>query len=158
MDHIAAQLLHGQRLGGIPPQPLANLAQLNLTGTALTDGLDTITLQTGGNIYTASGSDDVLVLAQGWKLAEFNVFGDCCSSDATFNAGTTMAVRVSVTDGTMNAPSCGGQGFTSETNNLNLVPPCCPYGGASPAIVFWQSTIPARPRNAPAAPASATPI
>jgi hypothetical protein len=126
----------------VPVQPLANLAQLTLTGTAATDGLDTITLQTGGNIYTASGSDDVLVLAQGWKLAEFNVFGDCCSSDATFNAGTTMAVRISVTDGTMNAPSCGGQGFTSETNNLNLVPPCCPYGGASPAIVFWQSSNP----------------
>jgi hypothetical protein len=126
----------------VPVQPLANLAQLTLTGTAATDGLDTITLQTGGNIYTASGSDDVLVLAQGWKLAEFNIFGDCCSSDATFNAGTTMAVRTSVTDGTMNAPSCGGQGFTSETNNLNLVPPCCPYGGAQPAIVFWQSSNP----------------
>jgi hypothetical protein len=126
----------------VPVQPLANLAQLTLTGTAATDGLDTITLQTGGNIYTASGSDDILVLAQGWKLAEFNIFGDCCSSDATFNAGTTMAVRVSVTDGTMNAPSCGGQGFTSETNNLNLVPPCCPYGGASPAVVFWQSSNP----------------
>jgi hypothetical protein len=126
----------------VPVQPLANLAQLTLSGTAATDGLDTITLQTGGNIYTASGSDDVLVLAQGWKLAEFNVFGDCCSSDATFNAGTTMAVRISVTDGTMNAPSCGGQGFTSETNNLNLVPPCCPYGGTSPAIVFWQSSNP----------------
>jgi hypothetical protein len=126
----------------VPVQPLANLAQLTLTATALTDGLDTITLQTGGNIYTASGSDDVLVLAQGWKLAEFNIFGDCCGSDATFNAGTTMAVRTSVTDGTMNAPSCGGQGFTSETNNLNLVPPCCPYGGAQPAIVFWQSSNP----------------
>jgi hypothetical protein len=126
----------------VPVQPLANLAQLTLTGTALTDGVDTITLQTGGNIYTASGSDDVLVLAQGWRLAEFNIFGDCCGSDATFNAGTTMAVRTSVTDGTMNAPSCGGQGFTSETNNLSLVPPCCPYGGAQPAIVFWQSSNP----------------
>jgi von Willebrand factor type D domain len=126
----------------VPVQPLANLAQLTLTATAATDGLDTITLQTGGNIYSASGSDDILVLAQGWKLAEFNIFGDCCGSDATFNAGTTMAVRTSVTDGTMNAPSCGGQGFTSETNNLNLVPPCCPYGGASPAIVFWQSSNP----------------
>ncbi|MGH9421124.1 MAG: VWD domain-containing protein, partial [Thermoanaerobaculia bacterium] len=30
----------------------------------------------------------------------------------------------------------------SETNNLNLVPPCCPYGGASPAIVFWLSNNP----------------
>jgi hypothetical protein len=127
----------------VPVQPLVNLAQLTLTGTALTDGVDTATLQTGGNIYTTSGSDDILVLAQGWKLSEFNIFGDCCGSDATFNAGTTMAVRVSVTDGTMNAPSCGGQGFTGETNSLNLVWPCCPYGGASPAIVFWQSSNPA---------------
>jgi von Willebrand factor type D domain len=126
----------------VPVQPLNNLVNLSLTGTAATGGLDTITLSTGGNIYTASGNDDVIELAQGWKLAEFNVFGDCCGSDATFNVGTTMAVRTSVTDGTMNPPSCGGDGFTGETNSLNLVPPCCPYGGAAPAIVVWQSSNP----------------
>ena len=42
----------------------------------------------------------------------------------------------------MNAPTCALEGYTSETNSLNLVPPCCPYGGASPAVVFWLSSNP----------------
>jgi hypothetical protein len=34
-----------------------------------------------------------------------------------------MAVRTSVDDGTNNAPTCVLEGFTSETNSLDLVPP-----------------------------------
>ena len=45
-------------------------------------------------------------------------------------------------DGTSEAPTCVLEGFTAETNSLNLVPPCCPYGGASPAVVFWLSSNP----------------
>ena len=39
----------------------------------------------------------------------------------------------------MNAPTCVTQSFSLETNDLSRVPPCCPYGGAKPAIVFTQS-------------------
>src|SRR5947209_1206123 len=53
-----------------------------------------------------------------------------------------MAVRTTVDDGSMNAPTCLLEGWTSETNNLDLVPPCCAYGGAKPAIVFWLSNNP----------------
>jgi hypothetical protein len=126
----------------VPAQPIANLAQLSLTGTATAGGSDTIMIAFQGGNPGAMAQDDVLSLAQGWKLAEFGIFGDGGSSNATFNVGATMAVRTTVDDGTTNAPTCELEGFTSETNSLNLVPPCCPYGGASPAVVFWLSSNP----------------
>jgi hypothetical protein len=126
----------------VPAQPIANLDQLSLTGTANAGGTDTIMIAFPGGNLGAMAQDDVLSLAQGWKLAEFGVFGDGGGSDATFNTGATMAVRTTVDDGTMNAPTCVLEGWTNETNNLNLVPPCCAYGGAFPAVVFWLSSNP----------------
>jgi hypothetical protein len=125
----------------VPPQPIANLAQLSLSGQ-IAGGTDTIVMSTGANIFTASGNDTILNLAQGWNYAEFNIFGDGGSSTAAFNPGANLIVRTAVTDGTMNAPNCQGDGLTAETNNLNLVQPCCPYGGAAPAIVFDESNNP----------------
>ena len=126
----------------VAAEPIANLSQLKLTGSATAGGADTLIITTSGGDLSAMYQDDVLSLAQGWKLAEFGIFGDGGSSDATFNAGATMAVRTTVDDGTMNAPTCALEGYTSETNNLNLTPPCCPYGGAFPAVVFWLSNNP----------------
>jgi hypothetical protein len=126
----------------VAAEPIANLLQLKLTGSAAAGGADTIIMTTSGGDLSAMYQDDVLGLAQGWKLAEFGIFGDGGSSDATFNPGATMAVRTTVDDGTMNAPTCALEGYTNETNNLNLTPPCCPYGGAFPAVVFWLSNNP----------------
>jgi hypothetical protein len=126
----------------VAAEPIANLIQMSLTGAANAGGTDTFMVGTPNGNLSAMYQDDVLSLAQGWKLAEFGIFGDGGGSDATFNVGSTMAVRTTVDDGTMNAPTCVLQGFTSETNSLNLVPPCCPYGGASPAVVFWLSSNP----------------
>jgi hypothetical protein len=126
----------------VAAEPIANLTQLSLTGTASAGGSDTLMISTSNGDLSAMYQDDELSLAQGWKLAEFGIFGDGGGSDATFNAGATMAVRTTVDDGTLSAPTCVLEGFTSETNNLNLVPPCCPYGGAFPAVVFWLSNNP----------------
>jgi len=126
----------------VGPQPIANLKQLTLTGTAAAGGIDTLVMGIPGNTLNAMFQDDVLSLAGGWNKAEFGIFGDGGGSAADFNAGATMAVRTSVIDGSMNAPTCVLESFTSETNNLNLVPPCCAFGGANPAIVFWLSNNP----------------
>jgi len=127
----------------VPAQPIANLLHMSLTGTANAGGTDTIMMSIPGNPnLNAMNQDDVLTLSQGWKLAEFGIFGDGGSSDATFNVGSTMAVRTTVDDGTTSAPTCELEGFTNETNSLNLVPPCCVYGGTSPAVVFWLSSNP----------------
>ncbi|HEX8806917.1 MAG TPA: hypothetical protein VF741_08200, partial [Candidatus Aquilonibacter sp.] len=50
----------------------------------------------------------------------FNIFGDCCGDQATFNAGSTLVVRTEVDSGATTAPTCDPQGFTGETNNLIL--------------------------------------
>lgn len=126
----------------VPAQPIANLAHLSLTGTASAGGTDTIMVAFPGGNLSAMALDDVLTLAKGWKLAEFGVFGDGGNSDATFNVGVTMAVRTSVDDGTTSAPMCVLEGFTNETNSLNLVGPCCPIGGVSPGVIFWLSSNP----------------
>lgn len=123
-------------------QPVSNLKQLSLSGSAQAGGMDTISMTVNGNTLNAMNLDSELDLASHWNKAEFGIFGDGGSEDATFNAGATMAVRTSVVDGTSNAPTCQLESFTSETNNLDLVPPCCAYGGAKPAIVFWLSNNP----------------
>jgi hypothetical protein len=122
-------------------EPISVLQQLSLTGTA-SAGNDTVVIAKPGVPPTVTGmaGDGILSLSGNWSASEFNVFGDGNGGQATFNAGATMAVRTAVSDGTMDPPACVQQSYTGETNNFDMVPPCCPYGGPSPAIVFWLST------------------
>jgi hypothetical protein len=132
--------VNSQNAASVPVQTIAALAQLSLTGKTA-GGTDTIIMSTGSKSYTATGQDSVVNLAPNWQAAEFNVFGDCCSTQANFNKGSTIVVRTSVNDGTSKAPSCPTEGFTGETNNLFLVSPCSSVGGASPAIVFTENWV-----------------
>lgn len=123
--------------------PISNLKNMTLQGTAVSGGGDTITVGTPGTI-SAMYQDNVLDLANDWKKVEFGVFGDGGGDEATFlpDPGSSMAVRTTVDDGTANAPACTIESFTAETNSLNLIQPCCAYGGAKPAIVYWLSNNP----------------
>jgi hypothetical protein len=95
----------------------------------------------GSTVYAAFGDDTVLNLAQGWNAAEFNVIGDCCSSEANFNSGATIVVRTAADTASTGAPSCAEEGFTAETNNLSFAaPPTNPAPGLLPAVVFTEST------------------
>jgi hypothetical protein len=94
----------------------------------------------GDTLYSVTESDSTVDLAASWNTAEFNVFGDGGGSEATFNTGATLVVQTNVANGTTTAPSCGTSGTTAETNSLTLVKPCCPFGGASPGIVFEESS------------------
>jgi len=122
-----------------PAVTAAQLQGTTLTGTAASGGTDTVVLSTAGGTATAMAADDVVSLEQQWNTAEFNIFGDCCLAQANFSIGSTIVVRTSIVDGTMNAPACVSGGTTGETNNLKLVGPCSAIGGASPAIVFTES-------------------
>jgi uncharacterized repeat protein (TIGR03803 family) len=128
-------------MGNIPIQTMADLAQLRLTGTAGSGGMDTLTLLTTGSHLSAMGLDSVLGLAQGWQTAEFNIFGDGYSTEANFSSGTTIVVKITVDsgNGTTDAPTYVNESFTGETDNLTLVPPPCLYGGASPAMEFMET-------------------
>jgi len=136
---------NGSGLVSVPEQPITNLAQLRVTGNATAGGTDSIVISApaGEGGSNAANEDSVLGLAKGWQAAEFNVFGDCCGTQANFNGGATIVVRTTVINGTTHAPTCTSNGYTGETNNLTLATPCSTVGGTSPAIVFKESNPPA---------------
>ena len=136
----------------VPAQTITNLGNLSLTGQANSGGNDIFIMAVGINVYSVQGVDTVVFLAQGWQDAEFNVVGDCCGSQANFNTGSTIVVRTSVNYGALNAPSCLGQGFTGETNNLKFAAPPAAIQGTFPAILFTENSA----GGAPSACASAT--
>jgi hypothetical protein len=131
----------------LPAQTAENLGQLELRGYAAGSGANSV----DEVIVSSASSGRMGALAvpsvfdprPEWHDAEFNVFGDGNGSQANFNDGTAIVVRTTLNDGTTNAPSCPLETFTAETNNLGpLAPPCCPYGGASPAVVFVEQNSP----------------
>jgi von Willebrand factor type D domain len=121
--------------------PQENPVFVELQGTAGSGGAMDVFIVTwlGGSMMTKVSNPPVFDLASVWKVAEFNVFGDGDGKQAILPPGN-MIVRTTVNDGTTNFPTCLTTGFSGETNNYTLVPPCCRYGGPSPAIVFDQST------------------
>ena len=123
----------------IPVQTITNLANLSVTGQAVSGGQDTITMSTGSNVYSVQADDSVVHLSQGWQTAEFNIFGDCCATEAFFNSGSTLVVRTSVNNGFLSTPTCYSGGYTGETNNLSFVPTSTPASESLPALVFTES-------------------
>jgi YVTN family beta-propeller protein len=120
---------------------VASLATVTLTGNATANGNDSVVMTTASGQATATNSDDVLDLANDWNGVEFGVFGDGGGSEADFSPGTTINVRTSVENGTELAPTCVLQGYTGETNNLNLVGTPAIGLAPYPAIVSEQSNI-----------------
>ncbi len=134
----------GSPATSVPAQVIDNLAQLCLAAK-VTGTMNTLILSMRSSKYwstnqlSAIGQEDVSGLAQNWNTAEFNIFGDGCSSQATFNGGTALTVRLNIASHPMSTPTCLNTGFTEETNNLNLRS-CSSFGGAgSPAgIVIME--------------------
>lgn len=108
-------------------------------GTAKKAGIDTLVFTEEKQAYSTTGSDSVVDLATAWTESEFNIVGDGDGSEATFNSGSSVTVKVAVTNGTKNAPTCAADsGTTAETNNLNLGS-CAGTGAATPYIEFTES-------------------
>lgn len=122
----------------VPPQTISKLPTLQLSGKAVRHGLDTIKLSNALHAYTVTQNDNVVTLAGFWNASEFNVIGDGNSSEATFNNGTSIGVKISLS-GQTTPPTCqANAGTTGETNNLNLGR-CWIGTGATPSIKFMQS-------------------
>jgi len=128
-----------RRSAPIPAQTMADLSGITITATADSGGTDTVIVQTPGGNLTALGQDSVLNLAQSWDAAEFNIFGDACNSQANFSSGSTLVVKTGVVDSSLDTPTWVQESFTGETDNLDLVPTPCVYGGASPAMEFMET-------------------
>jgi hypothetical protein len=122
-----------------PLEAIGKLKTLKLSGTAVNGGIDTLVFTVGTEAYSTTGEDSVVELATAWTESEFNIIGDGGGSEADFNTGASITVKVAVTNGTTNAPTCAADaGTTGETNNLNLGT-CTGKGGASPYIEFTES-------------------
>jgi len=125
--------------------PITNLAGLTFSATATSGGTDDATVTYGGEAYIATVPDSYTDIASGWNQAEFNVVGNAGGSQAQFNNGSSMIVKVEVTDGSSTAPSCVyNSGTTGESNNFNFIPStaspvCCQYGGTDPNIEFMEA-------------------
>ncbi|SFS08969.1 hypothetical protein SAMN05216570_2489 [Dyella sp. OK004] len=123
----------------VPDIPATQLANLKLSGTVVSGGNDTVTFTNGTKAYSISGKDSVLYLAQVWKESEFNVVGNAGGSEAVFNSGSSVTVKVAVNDGSTATPTCAANsGTTGETNNFNLGN-CTASGGSTPYIQFTES-------------------
>jgi hypothetical protein len=122
----------------VPNQPISNLANLQVSGTA-NPGSDSVTTFVGLTAYSVPGGNYVNANA-GWKIAEFNIFGDGGGFQANFNPGASLTVRTRINYGGTAAPICVAQGFTGETNNLSFGSPPPPATPPGPAIMVTENT------------------
>ncbi|HET6274487.1 MAG TPA: hypothetical protein VFE16_00945 [Candidatus Cybelea sp.] len=123
----------------VPQEVITDLPQMSVSGTAVSNGLDTLVYTDGTKAYTTTGQDTVMYLSAGWTGSEFNIIGDGGGSQADFNAGTALTVQIDLTDGTKAVPTCQAHdGTTGETNNLNLKT-CKARGGSVPRVRFKES-------------------
>jgi hypothetical protein len=117
-----------------------NLTKIKLAAVASDGGYDRAILITPSQAYAVASKDSIIHLAKYWNTAEFNVFGGGGGSDANFNTGTSITVRLALNDGTTNAPTCQPDaGTTGEGNNLNLHPCTAGVSGSTPFIRFRES-------------------
>ena len=114
----------------VPTQALQDLEGMRLTGNTSPSAQSVVFETAADEMYTAKDNGDLLAIGNQWNQAEFNIFGSCCTNQATFNTGSTIVVQIAVNNGTATAPTCPNAGFTAESNNLNLAQPC--YGFADP--------------------------
>ena len=114
-------------------QNIADLAFLVLTGS-VAGSTDTVTIAAPAGFISAASAPSILGLQGQWKTAEFNVFGDCCGSQANFSKGTLLTLQMKLNDGTTIAPSCAKIGFTGETNNLGGISCSASSAGYPPSV------------------------
>lgn len=133
------QCYHNSSATGVPTQALSSLDDLQLTGSAVAGGNDTVKLTTSNNAYSASEPDTTVGLSGFWDGTEYNIVGDGGGSEANFNSGTKIKVKIQLQDGSTAAPTCeSNAGTTGETNNLNLGS-CAGKSGTKPSISFTES-------------------
>jgi von Willebrand factor type D domain len=131
----------GSNVASAPDDPIGDLKNLSIVGKADPAGNDSVMLFDGSSTpqATAANMGNMLNLGSAWKGVEFAVVGDCCSAMASFNQGATVVARTTIQSGTTNAPTCAVEGWTYETNNLNLQGPATVMSGSSPALIATES-------------------
>jgi hypothetical protein len=126
-------------IAAAPDMPITSLSKLTLSGQAVAGGNDTVVFNNGSQAFSITGKDSVVDISAVWRQSEFNVVGNAGGSRAQFNSGSSVSVKIALTDGSTAAPSCvAGAGSTGETNNLNLGS-CTGASGSNPSVQFTES-------------------
>ena len=115
----------------LPFQPLLRLPGLAgavLTGSVFKDNagaiVDQVSLEVGGKIYAAQGTDIVGALGS-WKNAQFNLYGNSGGDKSVLNSGTLVAVTLNINNSAGGSVSCsqlGAGDTTGESTNLTVMP------------------------------------
>ena len=130
----------------------SDLAKVKLIGQAVVGGNDRVSLSIGSGQATAvSKSDSVLNLAQVWNTTEFGVFGDGSGGQANFGTKSTLEVQTQLTATSPSAPKCIEEGFTAETNNLDLTSTPALGTEASPTMASEETNQGMKSRSCAAA-------
>jgi len=126
----------------------AQLATVQLSGSAMSGGNDSVSLTTGsGQATLVTASDSMFHLASYWNQTEWGVYGDAGGAEAYFGSNTTLQAQTALTTTSSAAPSCvpdstpGVTGTTGETNNLNLTSTPVPATGSEslPTVASRQT-------------------
>jgi hypothetical protein len=117
---------------------VTDLTELKMSGAA-TASKDSLVFAVGTDAFTTSQKDSITDLSTAWDAAEYNLVGDGGGTEAVFNKGASIEVRIAVSDHSTAAPKCvPNDGTTGETNNLTLGA-CRTFSGTEPAIEFTES-------------------
>jgi hypothetical protein len=122
----------------VPKPTIASLSTMKMSGSA-TSSKDSMVFTAKGDAYSTNQADSMTDLSTAWSSSEFNIIGDGGGSEALFNTGSSVTVKLALTDGSTTAPTCSANaGTTGETSNLTLGK-CTAKGGTSPYIEFTET-------------------
>jgi hypothetical protein len=123
----------------VPAIAISNLSGFKMAGSAVKNGKDTLVFTAEGEAFSTNQPDTTTNLATAWNASEFNIIGDGGASEAVFNKGASITVKIALADGSTSAPACvANDGTTGETNNLKLGK-CTTGGGTSPFIQVTET-------------------
>jgi hypothetical protein len=115
------------------------LGDVSFVAQATSGGNDEVTMTNGSEAASASNSDTELHLAAVWNTTEWGAFGDAGGAEANFGANSTFQAQTSLHATSSTAPTCVSEGFTGETNNLDLTHTPAIGAEPSPTMVSEQT-------------------
>jgi len=121
-----------------PAVTAKGLADVKLEGSAFAGSNDVVTLIDGTTASSASNADSKLNLSKSWSTTEFGVYGDGGGGQANFASGSNLVAQTTLGSSSASAPTCVQEGFTGETNNLNLAHSAALGTQSSPTLTSKQ--------------------
>jgi hypothetical protein len=125
--------------GALPAKDLGDIMFVAQASSG-SGGNDEVTLSsTSGAASSVSGKDSKLDLSAVWDTTEWGAFGDAGGAEANFGAASTLEAQTTLQATSSSPPTCVQEGFTGETNNLDLTKTPAIGTEPSPSMVSKQT-------------------